>query len=134
MLNKTWNDNRRYSDNSAGMQALAVAGGVGAVLIAGAMALAAIAAMIWAVVTGVLGTALILSTAWVAVRFRESIERERVSTNVRAVEELARLQVLYGPPVVAPAVGQVIDARALPPGGQVLVNGQPYQRKAGKVH
>lgn len=123
------------SSDSGGMQVLGMLVVGGGIVIAGVigfgMAMAAIASMIWAIVTLVLGLAFILAGAWGAVQFRRAKADEVKSVNYRAAEDLARLLALakdQGQVQDISSLPQVIDARqALPAAQPIMVNGVPYK-------
>jgi len=130
MFNRYYDDHStNVSDNSGAVTAVAGIVVVGGVLAAASFAfaalLAAVAAMIWALVTGVLGLAAIAAT-FLIYRERQQTLRAR---EWRMVEIAARTA--GGFPLDAPYYGrQVVDATpagALP-AGQVLVNGRPRQQ------
>ncbi len=106
-----------------GAQVLVIAGVIGASVIGLGMALAAIAAMIWAVVTAVLG----LGVIWGAVQIYGAKKQAEMAAHYRAVEFAARAAA--GVSADAPYILDATPARALPP-GQVSVNGRPRAESA----
>lgn len=109
-----------------GTQVLVICAVAAAGVIGLGMALAAIAAMIWAVVSAALG----LGTIAGAVLIHRDRQKTLQAREYRIVELAAR----HAPGVPADAAypAQVIDAapvRALPP-GQVVVNGRPRDESA----
>jgi hypothetical protein len=128
MLNKYVDSHDTHiSDNSGAVTAVVVVGGIVAVVIALGMALTAIAAMIWAVVAGLIGVAIVAG----AVLVNRDIQKTRQAAHYREVEIAARIA--GGFPLDAPYYGRgVVDAtpvRALP-AGQARVNGLPQEESA----
>lgn len=124
--NQTWNITQGLGGPIILIGGLGVAAFIGI-----GMVMAAIAAMIWAIVTGLLGVTLVAGVVVVLL----AKEKTKQSNNIRAVETLAQLlkgmQASGQAPdisTLAPVIDAVAAPLALPASQPIMVNGQPYRQ------